>query len=228
MVSHFSRSLKTSLFIHIIFCATFAVLYLNKSSTTIYEKVDFTVLEKKEEIPLENLKVIENPTDKKVKPAINPVVAPAPVKPVNEVFGLNRKALTGNAEGAVEVKQGNTIAKENDNKTLGKDDPDFVPADVPVPAEEYLVSEMPKVLSEFRTPYPKLAKEKNIEGPVVLDIIVDQNGKVRWAKLISGPGFGLNEAALESIYKFVFKPARIDQASVAVKIRYAILFVLEK
>jgi protein TonB len=83
-------------------------------------------------------------------------------------------------------------------------------------------------LSEFRAPYPKEAKENNIEGAVVLDLIIDQNGKVRWAKLVSGPGYGLNEVALDSIYKFKFKPARIEAQNVAVKIRYAIRFVLEK
>jgi protein TonB len=225
-----SSSLKISSLLHLLLVGLFSLTFFfqaKQSDTTI---VDFKIVEKEPEIPLEKLKVIDNPIVKAAKPALNlnNEIKTKPSKPVNEVFGLSRKALTGNAEGAVEVKAGNTILKENDNKVLSKDDPDSVPADIPVPTEEYLVSEMPKVLSEFRSPYPKEAKEKNIEGAVVLDLIIDQNGKVRWAKLISGPGYGLNEVALESIYKFKFKPARIDTQNVAVKIRYAIRFVLEK
>ncbi|MFZ4713315.1 MAG: energy transducer TonB [Bacteriovoracaceae bacterium] len=225
-----SSAFKISSLIHLFLVAVFTIIVLNQTRVAETTITQFKVIEKTAEVPLEKLKIIDNPTVKMEKPKLNlnNQDVPKPSKPVNEVFGLNRKALTGNAEGAIEVKAGNTILKENDNKKLNKEDPDSVPADIPVPAEEYLVSEMPKVLSEFRAPYPKEAKEKNIEGAVILDLIIDQNGKVRWAKLVSGPGFGLNESALESIYKFQFKPARIDAQSVAVKIRYAIRFVLEK
>ena len=225
-----SSSLKTSAFIHVLVVGLFSLTFLFQAKHQDTSIVDFKIIEKEPEIPLEKLKIIDNPTVKMTKPQIdlNNESQVKPQKPVNEVFGLSRKALTGSADGAVEVKAGNTILKENDNKVLSKDDPDSVPADIPVPTEEYLVSEMPKVLSEFRAPYPKEAKENNIEGAVVLDLIIDQNGKVRWAKLVSGPGYGLNEVALDSIYKFKFKPARIDTQSVAVKIRYAIRFVLEK
>ena len=225
-----SSSLKVSTLLHLLLVGLFALTFLFQANLKETSIIDFKIIEKEPEIPLEKLKVIDNPTVKTAKPKLNlnNETQVKPTKPVNEVFGLSRKALTGNAEGAIDVKAGNTILKENDTKKLGKDDPDSVPADIPVPTEEYLVSEMPKVLSEFRAPYPKEAKEKNIEGAVVLDLIIDQNGKVRWAKLVSGPGFGLNEVALDSIYKFKFKPARIETQNVAVKIRYAIRFVLEK
>lgn len=223
-------SYKHSLVIHLLIFGFFVVLsQLNlKNNDVAPVFVDFKVVEK--EIPLKDLKIIEHPTEHKNKPAINQQEQAQPkVKPVNEVFGLSRKALTSDdSANSISVKAGNTIAKENDEKVLHKDDPDSVPGDLPPLAEEYLVSEMPKVLTEFRATYPKAAKDKNIEGAVVLDIIIDDKGKVRWAKLISGPGFGLNEAALESIYQFLFKPARIENKSVSVKIRYAIRFVLEK
>ena len=87
---------------------------------------------------------------------------------------------------------------------------------------------MPQLISEFRSPYPKEAKEKGIEGNVMLEILIDDTGSVRSAQIISGPGFGLNEAAYESIKKFKFRPAKIENNFVAVKIRYSIKFVLEK
>ena len=55
---------------------------------------------------------------------------------------------------------------------------------------------VPRVLSEFRAPYPAEAKDQGIEGKVVMDILVDQKGVVRKVTLIKGLGFGLDEAAM--------------------------------
>jgi protein TonB len=61
----------------------------------------------------------------------------------------------------------------------------------------------------------------------VMDILVDGAGTVREAKLVNGPGAGLDEAALEAVKRFRFKPAEVDGKPVAVRIRYAYRFVLE-
>ena len=50
---------------------------------------------------------------------------------------------------------------------------------------------------------------------VVLLITIDSDGKVSAAKVLSGPGYGMEEAALESIYRFKFKPAVKDGEPVA-------------
>jgi periplasmic protein TonB len=97
---------------------------------------------------------------------------------------------------------------------------------LPVPAEEFLVTQMPRLKHEVRLPYPPEAKAKNIQGLVVLNVLIDDQGKVRQAELVEGPGYGLNEAALKAIYSFEFSPAVIDKKPVAVRIRYAYRFVL--
>lgn len=141
------------------------------------------------------------------------------------VFGLSRKAITDSTQvGGADVKTGNTVAKEEDNEKLNADDADSLP----VPTDEYLVSAMPELTREYRIPYPAEAKKAGVQGAVVMDILVDANGKVRQASLISGPGYGLNEAALEAVKSFEFKPARVQEKPVAVKIRYSYRFVLER
>ena len=80
---------------------------------------------------------------------------------------------------------------------------------------------MPRVKSEFRAPYPKEAKEQGIEGKV-MEILVDEKGAVRKVTLISGLGYGLDEAAMDST-KFVFEPAKIRERAVAVVIRYELI-----
>ena len=138
------------------------------------------------------------------------------------VFGVSRKSITA-SEGE-EVKAGNTVAKEVDSKSLRPGDDDSLP----IPADEFLVTAMPQLESEVRIPYPPEAREKRVQGAVIMDLLIDGQGVVREAKLVTGPGAGLNEAALSAVRSFKFKPARIQEQSVAVRIRYAYRFVLEK
>ena len=148
-----------------------------------------------------------------------------PKKALNEarkVFGLSKQALRVEGE-AVSEKAGNTLAKEPDHIKLNDND-----LDLPIPTDEYLVDAMPILTSEVRVPYPKEAKEANIEGPVVMDILIDQTGKVRKVDVMSGPGHGLNEAASEAILKFQFTPAKVKTGAVAARIRYTYRFLLQK
>ncbi|MDH4468086.1 MAG: TonB family protein [Bacteriovoracaceae bacterium] len=185
------------------------------------EKINFVVIEKEktnQEDPINiNLKKMEssdaNQTEKQ--------------KSQKKIFGLKKSSLN-QADSKIAVKTGNTLQKESDEIKMTDQDSEKLDSELPTPAKEFLVTEMPQLIAEFRAPYPKEAKDKGIEGNVILEILIDQTGSVRSAKLISGPGFGLNEVALESIKKFKFRPAKIENNFVAVKIRYSIKFVLEK
>ncbi|MGZ3707767.1 MAG: TonB family protein [Bdellovibrionota bacterium] len=105
---------------------------------------------------------------------------------------------------------------------------DADPNGVPVPTEEFLVTKMPKLVSDVRIPYPEDAKSHGIQGAVILDLLVDIHGQVRGVEVIEGPGFGLNEAAQAASKAFVFEPAMVEDKPVPVKIRYSYRFILEK
>lgn len=172
----------------------------------------------------ENIKVV--PKTLNLEPPKAEPVKPTPPPPeTKKVFGVSRKALTTSSTDAstAEVKQGNTVAKDIDDLKLDPNDSDSLP----IPSDEFLVTSMPVLISEIRIPYPEEAKKAGIEGPVIMDLLIDDQGKVRQVILIKGPGFGLNEAALAAIKNFQFRPARIQDQSVAVKIRYTYRFVLE-
>lgn len=165
---------------------------------------------------------------KQTSQAVNLTEKPkaAPKVDSRAVFGQSKKAITSDtpSKDAVEVKKGNTVAIAPDNKQLKDDDAESLP----IPADEFLVNEMPSLLSDVRIPYPPEAKKAGIQGPVVMDLLIDQNGKVRDVKLISGPGYGLNEAATEAAKSFQFKPGKVEDRTVAVRIRYSYRFVLER
>lgn len=88
------------------------------------------------------------------------------------------------------------------------------------------VTRFPKVTREIKASYPEEAKAAGVDGPVVMEILIDPTGKVREVKLISGPGYGLNESAVKAMKEFEFTPALKDTSAVAVKIRYTYRFKL--
>jgi protein TonB len=140
------------------------------------------------------------------------------------VFGVSRKSIQSTDPNAPTIKAGNTIAKEQDQKTLQPSDADSLP----IPADEVLVTRMPELISEIKIPYPAEAKKKGIQGAVVMDILIDEKGAVRQATLVNGPDPSLSEAALEAVKKFMFSPAIMQEKPVAVRIRYAYRFILER
>ncbi len=145
-------------------------------------------------------------------------------KSKREIFGFNRRSLTdstAHGEG-ISVKKGNTLTKDIDSLILNDSDADTLPT----PTEEYLVSDMPQVLSEVRPLYPREAKEKGLEGSVVMDVLIDNMGKVREVSVIEGEDIFRN-GAINAMKKFLFKPAKVDGRAVAIRIRYSLKFLLE-
>lgn len=202
----------SSVAIHLAFLALFALLfYLDKPINN--QDLTFTVVEK--------FKVVE-----KIKPAVlqvnKPQVRPKTQIKKRQVYGLSRKSVT--SEAGVSVKKGNTIAKTPDTKKLNKDDEDSLP----IPADEFLITAMPKVVEEIRPIYPPAAKKQGIEGKVVFEILIDGTGKVRQVVLIKSLGEEFDLAARDAIMRFKFRPAMMEDKPVAVKVKYAINFVLEK
>ncbi len=169
-----------------------------------------------------NIEIYEAPVQ-----AQQPVRLAAPKKKeekprAHEVFGISPKSVS--SDQGETVKAGNTIAKAPDQEQLKPGDPDALP----VPSEDYLVTNMPTLLSEVRIPYPRESKKKGIQGAVVMDLLIDALGKVREATLVEGPNQELSVAALAAAKGFRFTAALIRDKPVAVRIRYTYRFVLER
>lgn len=210
---HFESPWKLSLALH--GAVLFAVLSLIAFESLRVHHVT-------EEIPFE---VIESPAP--ALSATKPLQPEAPPKPLPKippraVFGANRNSIT--SQNGPVIKTGNTTAKAPDQERLQPSDADSLP----IPADEFLVSRMPVLVGDIRVPYPESAKRNGIQGAVIFDLLIDEKGRVRKADLIEGPGAGLNEAASEAVRRLIFKPAMIQDRAVAVKIRYAYRFVLER
>ncbi len=168
------------------------------------------------EKPLPKLKLPpppNQPPPKEVPPA-----APPPIH-----IGVNLESTVAAGDFAAPV--GNSMYGEAPVKAP-------VPAEVkPYWAANYVlpsrVSELPVLVDEIKAPYPQGAKKDGIEGQVILQLTIDDHGTVAAVKRISGPGHGLDEAAVKAAAQFRFKPAKYNGLAVATTIRYVVSFEID-
>jgi TonB family protein len=87
-------------------------------------------------------------------------------------------------------------------------------------------------LAERKTalPYPPLAQRQGVEGTVELSVLVDETGRVTDAKVVSGPAqrVGFNEAAIETVKRWKFRPATKNGVPVKVWLPVKVDFRLPK
>jgi TonB family protein len=219
MLLKFERSWQISIFLHGAVILTF--FFLMNVKIPVKEFVEVPIVIQNDPVDVQNLSQVKE----KPKIVLKSVNTPEDqAKSSREVFGMSRKAYTepGSEGDAIAVKKGNTLAKEVDETELSDSDSDALPS----PTEEYLVSDMPQVLSEVKPVYPKEAKEKELEGSVVMDILIDATGRVRQVSVIEGESL-FRSGAVEAMKKFLFRPAKVEGKPVAVRIRYSLKFQLE-
>jgi protein TonB len=152
-----------------------------------------------------------------------PKAAPPPQAPPPIHIGVNLESTV----------QGGAFAAPVGNSMYG-----VAPVQAPTPpavkpywAAKYLpptrVSELPVLITEVKIPYPPAARKAGIEGPVILLVTIDADGKTAEVKRISGPGYGLDEAAVKAASQFRWKPARSGGESVSTTIRYVYSFEID-
>lgn len=104
------------------------------------------------------------------------------------------------------------------------------------PPQSLTSSGMPLLQSQpaFRTPpqppiYPRLARKRGIEGRVMLQVMIDRNGRVTGQQVERSSGSELlDRAAQKAVQHWLFVPARQQGMAVASYVRVPIDFVLEK
>jgi len=86
----------------------------------------------------------------------------------------------------------------------------------------------PVPLRPIRPKYPEIAQEAGIEGTVVVQVFVDERGRVKETVILKGiPNTGLDEAATQAIRLVRFKPARQRERAVGVWISIPVNFRLK-
>jgi len=111
---------------------------------------------------------------------------------------------------------------------------DFDAWDAPPPPPEgprvkFIPYDDPPVpLTPIRPKYPEIAQEAGIEGTVVVQVFVDDRGRVKDTVILKGiPNTGLDEAATVAIRAVRFRPARQRERAVGVWISIPVNFRLK-
>jgi periplasmic protein TonB len=86
--------------------------------------------------------------------------------------------------------------------------------------------EPPRVQREVKADYTEDARRRNVEGEVVLEIVVRSDGTVGDVRLLQGLGAGLDDRAVQAVRQWRFSPARRLGAPVDVIVEVAVEFKL--
>ncbi len=99
---------------------------------------------------------------------------------------------------------------------------------LPLPDKFVAYEEGPEIIQRSMPAYPEMARRAGVTGDVWVNVLVDQNGKVRDVKIVncSNRGLGFEKSAMESAYQSMWKPAISNNQPVAVWITYKISFKL--
>jgi protein TonB len=72
-----------------------------------------------------------------------------------------------------------------------------------------------KAISLPKPTYPTAARSARMIGVVVVEVVIDVNGKVISARAVSGPGL-LQQAAVQAAYQAKFSPSLLSDQPVKV------------
>jgi len=168
---------------------------------------------------------LPTPVPAPVVPPVTPFVAPVERAPLDEGAGLTVEAVgsphgseTGVPEGMEEGVEGGVVGG--------------VPGGVlggviggtgtgPVPVRE--VDRPPRLLRQVRPEYPSEAFVKKVEGTVVLEIVIDEQGHVARTRIVQSIPL-LDAAAVAAVRQWVFAPAEKRGRPVATIARSPVSF----
>lgn len=145
-------------------------------------------------------------------PSIGGTAAPAPSTPAPAAAPPTPSAPTPSApETRNSLESGFTLSEQAQVK-----EGDLVPLTADVIKPEIVNRSQPRM--------PPLAQQMRKSGQVIVRVLVDENGSVSDARLVSEnpKGFGFGQAALDAAGKFKYKPAR--KGNVRVKVWDTIFF----
>lgn len=176
--------------------------------------------------------------EKKPEKPIEKIVHPAPVVPVQNKAALRKPQVKPKIEPERPVVQ-SKVAEPN--KEAASPDEVTVPpvpgVKQPEPTEKASVSDdTAAVIREARPlyrlnpppKYPRLARKRGYQGTVLLDVLVDSQGKVDDVKVHGSSGYQiLDKAALKAVKDWTFEPAQRGDKNVTMWVSVPVRFELE-
>ncbi|WP_221031124.1 energy transducer TonB [Actomonas aquatica] len=86
------------------------------------------------------------------------------------------------------------------------------------------VDENPQPLRTPPPVFPAELKAQGVTGMVLVEVVIDDQGKVSTAEVVKSTVDGFNAASVKAVSQWVFKPAKKDGAAVWVRLRLPLKF----
>jgi periplasmic protein TonB len=80
----------------------------------------------------------------------------------------------------------------------------------------------PEIIHQVQPRYSEKARQVGIQGAVIVEAIIDEHGNVTNVRVLKGLPMGLEQAAVEAIQQWRFKPATQESTGKAVKVYYTL------
>jgi TonB family protein len=83
-----------------------------------------------------------------------------------------------------------------------------------------------KLISSVPPAYPALAKTQHVSGSVLVDALIDANGRVTTMKVVSGPAL-LHQSAMDALKQWKYRPATLDGKPTPMHLTVTVQFRLQ-
>ena len=98
----------------------------------------------------------------------------------------------------------------------------------PAPMPFVAIESQPEIIKREPAQYPEIAIKMGIQGRVTVEVTVDAQGKPIQAKVVKSSSDVFNDAAVEAVMKYVFKPAMMTTGPITAKVYIPIDFRLTR
>jgi protein TonB len=88
------------------------------------------------------------------------------------------------------------------------------------------VEELPEAITKAAPLYPDIAREAGVDGQVVVQALVGKDGRVKDTRVVKSIPM-LDQAAVDAVKQWVFKPALSNNKPVAVWVAVPVRFSLK-
>jgi protein TonB len=85
----------------------------------------------------------------------------------------------------------------------------------------------PEVLARVEPVYTEPARRARIQGVVIVETVIDTQGRVTDARVLKSLPMGLSESAVDAVRQWRFKPATLDGRAVSVYFTLTVKFELQ-
>lgn len=148
------------------------------------------------------------------------------VKTINELAEVSDQAFS-ELEKFIELDFESSGAGVGSGSGPGGLSPSIMkPPDRPEPYAAKEVDSKPVILNHVQPRYTNEARDNQIQGTVMLRVLVDETGTVTQVRVVRSLPFGLTQKAIEAAHEVKFKPAMKDGKAVPYWVLLTMTFTL--